>query len=658
MDCIIYGLPLSAKEFLNRAFTEAMGEDMVNIVEVDSSVLRQRVRLASKSPSIVLVVLDGVAAGKCADIEDGLFTSDKYLEYSTDEALVEFLNNHFGVSLEIKTEEDMKIDYEGGSSVNDTLIEQLREQVRDRDSLIESLQLQVRELKEELEDADLGISNSVTGELNDQIEMLRKENLDLRSQNSDLVAAKKLAEDQEQNMRGVLEVLSKENEINKTKANQASADYNAISLEVEQLRIKSSKLQGDLNIKNSEIQELKLSSSGSEELSEQIKELEKQVSSLKITRDALQSERDNLSAENGRLKIEVKTLKDSYAGEKASESAEIETLKGTIKQLELDKVEQNKKLDEYKHMASKSKESSDEAERLENKLLAAQDEISSLKEKIAKFDSQFTTLNEELIRAKSKAEMLETSTSRDTDVEAMYQENNNLRNQYSELSQSVFGRLREYSSPQSSTMIDIIHGGDKYKNIRFVFSGSTESRKGTYRALLDEFKSLPSNENVVIVDATAETCIDYVFEIQKVQKGLNWFIKGGGIMPFLSSTCLPNVKVLSPGLGYINDVYFLTVDWERRLKDLENSGFNVVLYCGDISSVVGRVLHETFANRGSSMIYIHGNAVGARTLITNIKGISNSHESSICYFEYNKKVEKFYEMVSKEGYDCRVISMV
>ena len=152
--------------------------------------------------------------------------------------------------------------------------------------------------------------------------------------------------------------------------------------------------------------------------------------------------------------------------------------------------------------------------------------------------------------------------------------------------------------------------------------------------------------------------MDYVFEIKQVVKGLNWFVKGGGILPYLSETCLPNVKVLSPGLGYINDCYFLTVDWERRLKELDNSGYNVVVYCGDISSMVGRVLHETFASRGASMVYVHGNAIGARTLVTNLRGLSNSKDSVMCYFEFNKKIEKFYETVLKEGHECRVISMV
>ena len=58
------------------------------------------------------------------------------------------------------------------------------------------------------------------------------------------------------------------------------------------------------------------------------------------------------------------------------------------------------------------------------------------------------------------------------------------------------------------------------------------------------------------------------------------------------------------------------------------------------------------------MVYVHGNAIGARTIVTNLRGLSNSKDSVICYFEFNQKVERFYDIVAKEGHDCRVISLV
>lgn len=651
MDCVTSGLPISAKEYLFEAFNQAFGKDMVQIVEVDATQLRSRVRMSSKNVADVLVVLDGVSANKCADIENGLYSSDKYHEYSTDEELVNFLNAKFELNLEIKAAGGMEIAVEKGSAEQDMIIEKLREQVGDRDSIIASLKAQVADLKSQIEDGDFGGSEDEekVSALEKQIEVLRQENLKARSDMADTQAQLKYAEESEAKLRIVVESVSRESENLKTENNQLMADYKAVQSELSDFKIKFSNSQGTLGAKERELEELRKGSKNIKEYEDKIASLKEEVSSIKeelesekVRNSQYQLELDSKDEEISRLSIEAESTE--LEEELSKEKNEIMELQKVIVDLKSKLATAEGKVETLKDQGSA------EVDKLH-------DENSSLKEKLNTMDQQFMQLNEELIKAKATADMLEKSTSRDTDVESMYQEMNELRNQYAELSQSVFGRMQNYSSPNSSIMIDLIKSGDRYNHLRFVFSGSTESRKGTYRSLLDEFKQFP-DQKVVIVDATCETCVDYVFEIKKVVKGLNWFVKGGGILPYLSETCLPNVKVLSPGLDYINDCYFLTVDWERRLKELDNSGYNVVVYCGDISSMVGRILHETLASRGASMVYVHGNAIGARTIVTNLRGLSNSKDSVICYFEFNQKVERFYDIVAKEGHDCRVISLV
>ena len=60
---------------------------------------------------------------------------------------------------------------------------------------------------------------------------------------------------------------------------------------------------------------------------------------------------------------------------------------------------------------------------------------------------------------------------------------------------------------------------------------------------------------------------------------------------------------------------------------------------------------------GNSMIYVHGNAIGARTLVSNLQGITNSSESIICYFDFNLKMKRFYDLVAKTN-ECRVLKVV
>lgn len=666
MECVTFGLPISAKEYIHKALVEAFGEGVVELTEINPVQLRSRVRLASKNVADILVILDGVSAEKCADIENGLYSDGKYHEYSSDEELVAFLNKKYDLNLEVKSQGTMELSVEG-SAEQDMIIEKLREQVGDRDAVILSLKAQISELKDQLDDdiAPTPVDDGKIAELSALVETLKKENLSVRSEISDLEARAKKSEEAEAKVRVLVGTMSGELDKSKTEYNQLLADYKATSTELGDYKVKFSNAQGTLNAKDREIEELKRSSGSSSMYKERMDACIERIKDLENAKAKADEESSRLKVENSQYELELKSKSEEIArlsSKNVSEANELEEelseerVKVTSLQKEL--LDVKGKLAMAEERVSSAKDgAADEVSRLEMENASLREKVQSCNEKLNVYDTQFIQLNEELIKAKSTAEMLEKSTSRDTDVESMYQENSELRNQYIELSQSVFGRLANYASPNSSAMIDLIKGGDKYNNIRFVFSGSTESRKGTYRSLLDEFKGIP-DEQIVIVDATSETCVDYVFEIKQVVKGLNWFVKGGGILPYLSETCLPNVKVLSPGLGYINDCYFLTVDWESRLKELDKSGYNVVVYCGDISSIVGRVLHETFAARASSMIYVHGNAIGARTLVANLRGLSNSKDSIMCYFEFNKKIEKFFDVVRREGHDCRVISMV
>ena len=165
------------------------------------------------------------------------------------------------------------------------------------------------------------------------------------------------------------------------------------------------------------------------------------------------------------------------------------------------------------------------------------------------------------------------------------------------------------------------------------------------------------SRRVLIVDVVSETSIDYVFEINKVNNGVDWFRKGGSVQGYLSQTCLGNTFVLSPGVSYINDSYFLTIDWNSRLKELESSGYRVIVFCGDLSNIIGRVLHESFAGLGESEVYVHGNAIGSRTIVSNIRGLTNGRESVVSYFEFSPKMKRFYDMVAKSN-QCRVLSTV
>lgn len=631
------GLPLSAKNILEEALTLAFGKDVVAIEDVKSDLLRTQVRVSSRNMSYILVVLDGVSTDTCKDIENGLYKSDRFCSYADDTGFVLFLNKKFGISMSVPEEEHIEIqttDYidldlqEERVGIVSEDVRKLKANILDRESIISNLNQQIQELNNRIKEFDFFGSTTQESE---EIKRLRSENKMLKSQNH--------SDREVQSLRTMVDSLQKTNKILEKKHRTLSVDYQKTSDELTDLKVLYSQQSGVLTSKKKLISELESKLKDVEEvttLKRRVSRLEESLASkeqeLKTCEYDLQSCRDEISA-----------LREKGITE--------DSLRADIKRLQTDISSYEREVSELKaknaELLSQSNSSTDEKESLESKLSELTNTINSLQERIKDDDKSLTILNKEKLELQSKVRTLEMSTSEDEDLNSIMSELTDVKTKYLTLSNSPFGRIASFDSPKCSPVVQVLRNSRlMFNNIRFAFSGNAESRKGTYKCLLDEFKKI-SGANFLIVDLVSETSIDYVFEIQRMRPGLEWFRVGGDMSQFLSDTCLQNTKVLSPGLGYINDVYFLSIPWERRLIELENSGYKVVVYCGDISNVVGRVLHESFASYGASLIYVQGNAVGSRSIITNIKGISNSKDSIIMYYDFNPQMKRFIEMVAK-----------
>lgn len=655
LSAISAGLPISAKDLLSEALQQAFGKDVVDMIELDKDSLRSKVRLSRRDVKVVLVVLDGTSTDICKDIEGGLYNSEKFHTYVNDDTFVEFLNTKFGLSLELPKQEEQSISQvEEASGVSLEVLEMYEAQIKDKDLMIGNLQCQVEALNKLIKEYEYeGVSLGVSTENNEELSSLQEENLELRgkvSTSEGIIYEKdseiKLLKEERDRLEKSIKDLEE-------KRNSLLADYESLNGELTELKVTNSKQYGVIRDKNKEIEELrgKLKT---------VTELEESVKTLKADCYRFEKQANDSSRESVKLSVEL-----------ASKVEEIERLSQEIAALGVsDELLEKMKLDLQEVTAERDgllKEVADMdgvSEELRVALSESKETIenlriknSQLEERIAQDNKDLTTLNEEKLKLQGEIRVLQQSTDRNTNIEAMVSEVAELRKSYDDMKNGVFGRISALALPKGSSSVQLIRKSVEYKNIRFVFAGSTESRKGAYRCLLDEFKKLSSANKVLVVDVVSETSVDYVFEVSKVNSGIEWFRKGGSVQPYLSNTCLNNVRVLSPGLGYINDSYFLTIDWESRLTELENSGYQVILFCGDISNIVGRVMHESFASLGTSFIYVHGNAIGSRTLVSNLKGLTNASDSIVAYFEFNTKMRRFYEIVEKTN-ECRVLSMI
>lgn len=650
------GLPIPAKDIIANAIEQSFGSGVVDMEELSKDNLRHKVRLSSRDLEVVLVVLDGVSTDLCKDIENGLYSSDKFHSYSNDKDLVLFLNNKFNLNMDVPEEQEAEVSFsDEATGIDIEVVEQYETRLKNKDMEIENLQSRIQELLQVIEEEGYATDPEPQEPTvsQEEYEALKKENFTLRDSLLSSENETKKKKEEISDLEARIEDLRKaSSDLEKSKKSLLS-DYRTVNNELTELKVTYSKQSAVLRNKESELSVLRKKIST-------VEDLERQVSFFKEEAKRLEDKTSSLSRENANLQVDLET-KAREATRLASELKESGVTSAILEQIKKelqDTVAERDSLKKQLAMENSSKEGiQKELDEKIEEITTLQGTISDLEGRLEKNDEDLTRLNAEKIKLNGELQVLKTSTNRDSNIEEVSSELVSAKREIGELRSSVFYKISSFAMPRGSVPVFLTRKDATLRNIRFVFAGSTESRKGTYKCLLDEFRKLPQTEKILIVDVVSETSIDYVFEMNKVVTGIEWFRKGGGVQPYLSNTCLKNVRVLSPGLGYVNDSYFLTIDWESRLTELENSGYKVIIFCGDISNVVGRVLHESFADLGDSYIYVHGNAIGSRTIVTNLRGISNSGKSIVAYFDFNTKMERFYDLVNKTN-ECRVLSII
>ena len=295
-----------------------------------------------------------------------------------------------------------------------------------------------------------------------------------------------------------------------------------------------------------------------------------------------------------------------------------------------------KDLREYKNTTqSKINSIANEEGNYKSRISSLEQALSDANDTVTRLDDELSTANADKINAINALNAYKESNMVDEDS---LREMNNLRTRVAELEldrqeheNNVFTRMG-IRAEENQRMAIRLYAPDDMQNISFCYAGSTESRRGVYKALYDRTVNSEQGE-YLIVDLVSETAIDYVFQLRQLVNAGKWFSEGGELAPYLTNTKWDFVKVLSLGVRYINDAYFLCLDWERILSDLNNSGYRVFIFCGDLSNVVGRILYDTFLTSSQSFIFTKGVPTSVRTLITNLRGLSKGGESNLVFYD-------------------------
>ena len=242
LSILTSGLPLSAKDLLLKASNTVFGEGTVELVDLTKDNLRQRVRLSKRNVADVLVILDEVSADICKDIEDGLYSSDKFYKYSDDVAFVEYLNNKYSLSLEL-VKESMEVS-NSNELVNSELLERLQSKIADLEGIIINCNKRIQELTNIIDTYGYSEGNSQDRE---EIESLKKDNLALRSSLADLEIKGKSSEELIISLRNERDELQKSIEKLENRKKSLLADFKSVSDELTDYKTKYSTQSGLLD---------------------------------------------------------------------------------------------------------------------------------------------------------------------------------------------------------------------------------------------------------------------------------------------------------------------------------------------------------------------------------------------------------------------------
>ena len=317
------GLSREQLSFIEEAVNQSFGTGVVTIKEysLDDISLVKELRLGIKDSSVISVYLGSFSSVKALEKSRSMLeNSGKFLEVLSTEALVEYLNKEYGVSIEYTPEPSTQV-VETAPSIDVEEVESLRRLLSAKDGTIEALELRLEEQKNHYEGILIGIAesnkdsqvsdedlselqqqvSSLTSEkesLSETVESLKQDLKDVREQKSELSAKFNSADALSRSQKELIKELkgkladAKSNQVDVTSYKERISELES---ELGTSKARVSDLQGSVGEKDSRITELE---GIVDKKDSRIAELEVKVG--RLTSD-LEDERRNVNTLNKRL---------------------------------------------------------------------------------------------------------------------------------------------------------------------------------------------------------------------------------------------------------------------------------------------------------------------------------------------------------------------
>lgn len=318
------GLSREQLSFIEEAVNQSFGAGVVTIKEysLDDISLVKKLRLGIKDSSVISVYLGSFSSVNALEKSRSMLeNSGKFLEVLSTEALVEYLNKEYGVSIEYTPEpstevvetapsvdvEEIKSQYQRLLEAKDETIHAIGLQIAEQKEYYEKLLSSIAESNEESQISDEDVSelqqqvSSLTSEkesLSETVESLKQDLKDVREQKSELSSKFNSADALSRSQKDLIKELkgkladAKSNQVDVTSYKERISELES---ELETSKARVSDLQGSVGEKGSRITELE---GIVDKKDSRIAELEAKVG--RLTSD-LEDERRNVNTLNKRL---------------------------------------------------------------------------------------------------------------------------------------------------------------------------------------------------------------------------------------------------------------------------------------------------------------------------------------------------------------------
>lgn len=416
-----------------------------------------------------------------------------------------------------------------------------------------------------------------------------------------------------------------------------------------------------------------------EELKQKTAEFEAQKEQYIADKEALEKEKAeaisssaNTSAALDKLLNEKKELEDKLVAlstEKLDLDSEIERLNASInaketsieekdtkiKELETEVSKANNTISSLQIQVSNAKSDNEHIKQLENDLLEEKRKVNSLTSELdvmKKIDDsgKVADLKIEVAQLKHKLEQVSDT----KEIQNLRKRNTHLELQLAEIQSKekelgVFSQMFNISKPKLAFDCKLSGISNKYNNIICLASGSSESTYSSYQ-IIKKTCQLNSNKRFLIIDLTADSFIDREFAPSQISSPIEWLQGSQPFTKYCSNTRFNNVKVISTGLAYLNDLSLLQVDWQSRLNEVSTYADVIFIHIGCLISTVTKVLFNTFNSCMRTNVVVKATPINLRTVILAMTGFITLDKSitSIYCVNYDKSSEGMYKKLASK----------